>query len=63
VSYFALIANTISAAIGPMGTLSKLIETRDNVYINIPMFMSGGIKYMIWFIYGVGESAFPIAFS
>lgn len=63
VSSIALIVNTISAGIGPMGTLCKLTMTRDNRYLNIPMFIFGGLKYLMWFIYGVGESAFPIAFS
>jgi len=63
VGTLALMANTISAGIGPMSTLTKLIITRDNHYLNIPMFLFGGIKFLMWFIYGVGEGAFPIAFS
>ena len=63
VDQVALYTNTISSVIGPMATLNKLVTTRSNDYINVPMFIFGGTKFVLWLIYGIGEGAFPIAFA
>lgn len=51
----AFIANSISAGIGPMSTICYLYKTGNNDYINIPMFLFGGLKFTIWFTYGLVE--------
>lgn len=59
----AFCANTMSAGLGPLSTLCRLYKTGDNRYLNFPMFLTGGFKYLIWFTYGLVEYAFPILFS
>jgi len=51
----AFVANSISAGVGPLSTICYLYETSDNSYINIPMFLFGGLKFSIWFTYGLVE--------
>lgn len=63
VASLAFIANAISAGVGPMSTVCYLYYTKDNTYMNIPMFLFGGLKFSIWFTYGLVEQAFPILFS
>ena len=59
----ALYTNTVSSVLGPMATLTKLVKTRNNDYLHVPMFVFGGTKYVLWLIYGIGEGSFPIAFA
>lgn len=63
IATLAFIANAISAGVGPMSTVCYLYYTKDNSFINVPMFLFGGIKFSIWFTYGLVEQAYPILFS
>ncbi len=63
IATLAFIANALSAGVGPMSTVCYLYYTQDNSYINVSMFLFGGLKFSIWFVYGVVESALPIVFS
>lgn len=55
VATLAFLANATSAGIGPMSTVCYLFCSKDNTYMNIPMFLLGGLKFSIWFTYGLVE--------
>ena len=63
--WFALIGNTLSATIGPLGVLSNLVknESTSKINLNMTVLLSAFLKSCIWLFYGILKHAFPIIVS
>jgi len=60
IEQLALLASTISACVGPMETLNKLMVTRDEGFLNVPMFFFCGVNAVIWTVYGIAVDSYPV---